>query len=88
MTPPSRRGALRQEGAGPLEGVEAEVGGGPGLEVHRQRPGAEEEANTLQPEGANGLASVSAGAQNLPRRLGSMVAEGSGPVSRRPGFQL
>lgn len=45
--PPSRSGALRQEGAGPLWGAEAEVGGGPGLEVHRQRPGAEEEANTL-----------------------------------------
>ena len=43
--PPSRSGALHQEGAGPLEGAEAEVGGDPGLEVHRQRPGVEEEAN-------------------------------------------
>lgn len=45
--PPLQRGALRQEGTGPLEGAEVEVGGGPGLEVHRQRPGAEEEVNTL-----------------------------------------
>lgn len=37
--PPSQRGALRQKGAGPMEGAEAEVGGCPGLEVHRQHPG-------------------------------------------------
>ena len=61
--PPLRRGALRQEGTGPLEGAEVEVGGGPGLEVHRQHPGAEEEVNTLQPEGADRLTRASAGAQ-------------------------
>lgn len=61
--PPLQRGALRQEGTGPLEGAEVEVGGGPGLEVHRQGPGAEEEVNTLQPEGVDGLARVSAGAR-------------------------